>query len=68
MFIGQDSNIIQYMIDNDEESNFVELNQIKMIKNFRNQKSGAIAIIAKGKIFYESFRDGNKRKFILTNY
>ena len=68
LFIGQDSNIIQYMIDNDEESNFMEFNQIKMIKNFRNQKSEAIAIIAKGKIFYESFREGNKRKFILTNY
>ena len=67
LFIAQDSNIIQYMIDFNEESNFMDLNQIKVIKNFRNYKSHAIAITAKRKIFYETIRSGNKRKFILTN-
>ena len=67
LFTAQNSNIIQYLIDIDEE-NFMELNQIKMIKNFRNQKSKAIALIDKGKIFYESYKIENKRNFILTNY
>ena len=68
MFIAQYSNIIQYIIDFDEDSNFRKLNQIKVIKNFRNQKSYALAITGKRKIFYESNRVGNKRKFILTNF
>ena len=47
LFIAQYSNIIQYMIDFDEDSNFRKLNQIKVIKNFRNQKSYALAITGK---------------------
>ena len=65
LFLAQSSNIIQYMINIGKESNFIK---IKEIKNFRKDRSYAIAIFGKGKIFYESIGVGNKRKFILTNY
>ena len=68
LFIGQNSNIIQFKIDIDGECNFIDLDEIKITKNFRNQNSYALAIIDKRKIFYEIIVIGNKRKFILTNY
>ena len=68
LFTAQDSNIIQYSININEKNHCINLEQIKILKNFKNQRCNALAITEEGKIFYEIKEIGNKRKFILTNY
>lgn len=68
MFTAQDSNITQYSININEKNHCINLEQIKILKNFKNQRCNALAITEEGKIFYEIKENGNKRKFILTNY
>ena len=68
LLIGQYSNIIEFKIDIDDKDNLIKPNQIKVIKNFIDQKCYALAITNKRKIFYEIIGTENKRKFILTNY
>ncbi len=69
LFIGQNTNIIKFKIDINENNNFIELNQNKVIKNYRYRNCYALAFTNKRQIFYEIIiADENKRKFILTNY